>query len=35
MIEKDRERGQAALGFSIEQRGTLGVATINPKEKPP
>ena len=30
--QKDRERGQAALGFSIEQRVTTGVATINPKE---
>jgi hypothetical protein len=30
--QKDRERGQAALGFSIEQRVTTCVATINPQE---
>ncbi|MFN3595601.1 MAG: hypothetical protein ACK4TK_13125, partial [Thiobacillaceae bacterium] len=30
--QKDRERGRAALGFSIEQRVHTGVATIHPKE---
>jgi hypothetical protein len=35
VIEIDAERSQEQLGFSIEQRVTTGVATINPKEQPP